>query len=501
MNESRIYPITCMNIPEPLYRLFCNFGVPVTKSSPNQIHSAIIITDDALESPADHLKFYGQNTLRISWESLLEELCTPESLDPKAHKPVGCRWVENTISLSENIIQEITEREVIKRLRTAIIHHGLPWVQLSPYPEGYKGVFNFRIDIDEPEPDDWKSVIKSLAPIEPAVTWFLSTRATQQSAQIYDRLKGHDVQSHGHWHHVHTIDRDLNSKNLQMAHDELVSRGFNPTGYAAPCGKITDDLSPHLRSMNYKYLAGIGDLCGSTPQKADDGIWRIHALPVSEGLYLEANIDDVDSVVNGYIAIAERALRNDRPLFWYGHAERRLGRRPQILESLLNHLLQKQGLWHVTISEYLGWLDKRSEIQFEVISSRTDKTRFDIHWNRNESQKSAQIWFEDAQHRWAIPFNKGQGTSTITLDPENSQPLIHHSESPEFELLQDSRGWKLELKNYLDWERETPVDFLQNGPMKRRIKGFLRSWTDETWQQRFTPKAWPIAPLTGCKSA
>jgi len=499
MNGSRIYPITCMNIPEPLYRLFCNFGVPVTKSSPDQIYSDIIISDDSFKTPTDHLRLEGRKPLRISWESLLEDLCTPESLDPKSQKPVGCQWHENTIMLSENIIQEITAKGVVNRLRTAIINHGLPWVQLSPYPNGYTGVFNFRMDIDEPEPDDWRSVIKALSPIEPAVTWFLSTQATQKSSQIYDWLKGHDVQSHGHWHHVHTGDGKLNHKNLQMAHDELLSRGFNPTGYAAPCGKITDDLSPHLRSMNYKYLAGIGDLCGSIPQKADDGIWRIHALPVSEGLYLEANIDDTDSVVNGYITIAERALSNDRPLFWYGHAERRLGRRPQILESLLNHLIQKQGLWHVTISEYLGWLDERSEIQFEVISSGADQTRFDLHWNQNESHKSPQIWFENNRHRWTVQLSQGQGSSTINIEPENGQPLIHQSDSPEFEFLQYSKGWKLDLKNYLDWERETPVDFLRNGPMKRRIKGFLRSWTDESWQQRFTPKAWPVAALTGRK--
>ncbi len=495
MTGSPIYPISCLDIPEPLYRLLSDLGVPVRKCERGHAHSQILIHDLQHSTPDQSTVDSNCNKippLRISWQSLLNGLAVPGELDPRLQKTVACRWLENGIPVSENIIDDSVIRKIESRLRHMIITHGLPWVQFAPYPSGYCGVFNFRIDIDEPEPLDWHPVISALEPVEPAVTWFLSTIATEKCPQIYDWLKGCDVQSHGHWHHVHRNDPDLNRLNLHLAHHALLDRGFAPIGYAAPCGRMTNDLPGHLSALSYQYLAGIGDLCGSIPRSCADGIWRIQALPVSEGLFLEAGVDHSDSIIEAYLAIAQRAISNNRPMFWYGHAERRLGRRPQILKELVSHVLQRRGLWHVQIGSYLKWLKGRSEMQCNIFQSPDAAGALKLRWNNPDFALKPQILINDSQYQWQVEIDAGQGEMDFQMTPETAIEIPNRLDPPVNGPLEPFWSWKSAWKQAIDWERQTPVDKLQTGPLVRRLKGFLRSQTDEKWQSRFVPKAWPV---------
>ncbi len=79
----------------------------------------------------------------------------------------------------------------------------------------------------------------------------------------------------------------------------------------------------------------------------------------------------------------------------------------------------------------------------------------------------------------------------LQMTPETAIEIPNRLDPPVNGPLEPFWSWKSAWKQAIDWERQTPVDKLQTGPLVRRLKGFLRSQTDEKWQSRFVPKAWP----------
>ena len=483
-----IYPISLRNAPPALIALLRDAGVPVIEVGPGERAGSIEIVDGHVEkNDFDHASGVS---LIIQATDLLPDGVSWAMLEQEAATPVAARWREGGVCLSESVIRERWSNQVIMKLRQIITGRGLPWVCLAHHPAGYSGVFNFRVDLDEPAPEDWRRVLDALEPVEPAVTWFLSTLAAERAPCIYDWLEGRDVQSHGHWHHVHGRDSQLNQLNLMRADELLKKHGYQPTGFASPCGRMTADLPDILDQLQYQYLAGIGDLCGSMPRRMANGLWRVNALPVSEGLYLEENINDIEPVIEGYMQVARRASSRNRPLFWYGHAERRLGRKPAILYRLVREIQNIKGLWHVTLGEYVNWLESRRLAEVSVLFNPNLPDQLQLQCGRANSFQTPLIHVENQAGRWPVVMPADGSATVIKLDPSQCRPLAVLDIPEELHLQHDQPGLKKWLKDGLDWERETPVQVLRGGPVPRRAKGFLRARTDQAWRSRFVPKAW-----------
>lgn len=483
-SPTRSYPIRLSpRVPVALERLLRDYGVPVTRESV----SAIVVKDRQESS---------ESQVALDWQDLLPEGASLAAIDREAVRCEQCTWTERGVPMTEAIVREPIGDAVIERLKHRILLAGRLWVRLAPWPAGFDGVFNFRVDVDEPAPDDWRRVVAAIdrAGIEPGVTWFVSTRAAETSPEIASLLEGRDVHSHGHWHHVHANDAALNAVNLAEADQRLRSFGFRPDGFAAPCGRLTTDLLDHLSGLNYRFLAGLGGLCGSVPRSHASGIRSIHALPVSEGAFLEAGLDDVATIVGGYRDAAERAVSRDRPVFWYGHPERRLGRRPEILDRLFASLPAYGKLWRVGLSAYADWLDDRDGVEISVDRLISDESgSFVVRWSHaRDTGLPAMIWVEDGRRRWAVPCAGVQGRFDLNLLAYPSSLLpVPLPEPCSVRFFADS-GWKNWLRTKLDWERETPSEWLTGGPSTRRLKGVLRRLTDPSWQSRFRPKAWSM---------
>lgn len=481
-----IYPILLRNVPAELKSLLSDAGVPFCETQQDNSIHLIEIHGDHKKNKNETLNQTPRVVIRAG--DLLENGVAWNALDQEACRPVLTLWREGGVKLTESLTCEQLANKILARLKQKIVGHGFPWARFSPFPAGYSGVFNIRVDLDEPEPGDWRRVLDLLEPIEPAVTWFLSTQAAERQPVIYNWLAGRDVQSHGHWHHVHDRDRGLNRLNLRQAHDSLVKSGFSPMGFASPCGRMSHDLSAHLAELRYNYLAGIGGLCGNLPRLLQDGIWRINALPVSEGLYLENEITNSDKVIEGYLNIARRAMANDRPLFWYGHAERRLGRKPEILKELLHEIQGMKKLWHVRLGEYLAWLEERRKVEINI---RLNDGKLEFNMQSGDIEAAPELWIENERSRWRFVGESGSDYKNIEFNDSLAEPIIA-PEEPEIEPVIEPFQLKTRVKQWLDWERETPVEMLQSGPMHRRVKGFLRKRSDLAWQSQFVPKAWEL---------
>lgn len=494
-----IYPIILHSVPDAISFILQDAGVPVVHSqelpadeiSQFQIH---LIDADTKCDVIDSLRASGYQSL--TWQSLVHSCLTGISTDPDQTEQAT--WVENGIRLTERIVKDAFRSTLLQDLKSRLEQSGIPWIQLSPFPSRYDSALNFRVDIDEPAPDDWLRVVRELDALEPAVTWFLCTNATEKNPEIYDWLSGRDVHSHGHWHHVHQRDAILNQGNLEESHKTLARRNFNSRAFAAPAGRLTPDLTKSLQKLNYQYLAGIGGPDGFLPYRGPDGIWRCHCLPVSEGLYLDQGIDDTASIIDGYIQIAERAGKYNRPLFWYGHAERRLGRRPEILRELVRYAQGLPRIWLTTPGAYIDWLNWRNQIEIRVQSNSNDTGQLMIDWNLNSNcnpdSLSPDIWIEQSDRRWKAPMHSYRGTSHIEFSIDSSTPIF----SPEPTQLQfgsadPNWNFRHELRLWLDWERETPVEILRSGTLRSKLKAGLRAMTDNSWRRRFSPREWQFS--------
>ncbi len=501
-----LYPILLSHAtPAAVERLLIDAGVPVLRvhddrsnrmgfenSEPESTYASFGIRDRAEFDFADRF----QVRHAISWQDLLPAGTSSDAIEAELSRSAAWAWREAGIEIRESIVRTPIGQAVIERLKQHIIAHGVPWIRLAPWPAGYDGAFNFRFDLDEPELADWKRVVRIVdaAGIEPGVTWFLCTRAAEKIPESISLLAGREVQSHGHWHHVHADDPGLNGSNVASADKFLRNANFRPTGFAAPGGRIVPDLAQSLISHGYRYLAGLADVSGTPVRTSADGLHHIHALPVCEGAFLEAGIDSVETIVAGYLAAAGRAISRDRPVFWFGHPDRRLGRKPEILEELLQATHGFGRLWHVGLGHYADWFQARNRMNVTVHRSPETPGQLILTWHSQQHcSPAAAIWVEAEKDRWAVACASPHGQSTLNLAAEVAAAVPRPVPEPDSWPVAADSGWRSRLRTALDWERETPVAELRGGPAARRVKGWLRRATDSSWQARFEPLAWPGA--------
>lgn len=490
-SEQLIYPILLRDAPDWLGNLIQDSGVPVTYdgNSSGADHLVMIINEKIENESQD------KPCLKIEWRSLLPDYSMPEKdIFRNLYFPRATCWYENGIELRENCISDSFRSNIIANLRKKLIAAGLPWVIYKHCPAHYHGIFNFRVDIDENQPEDWRRLIQALSPMRGSTTWFLSMAAAVESPEIYDWLNDCDVNSHGFYHHIHQFDHKLNRLLMQKADNALKGRGFSGRGFAPPSGRYPEGLASIASEMKYHFVAGLGDPNGNIPIRNAGGIWQINSLPVSEGLYLDLDISDAGVVVDGYLAIARRAIERRKPVLIYGHAERRLGRRTEIVENLLERINLHEGLWNVSLSDYINWLEKRNQIKLEVSRPDDHSKELQFSWRHMLFQKSPAIHVEWHAESRTINLSEIAGQRRITL---------RSTEQTEFQKIEtDARkAWlninekadlKTWVKTFLDWEREIPVRVLIKGVWRSRIKAVLRYLTDAGWKRKNKAREWTM---------
>lgn len=497
-----IYPILLSPAtPAAIERLLIDHGVPVARADGLSRGRHRFGIRDLGE--IDFAERFGV-IHAIIFQDLIPPATPIETIEAELARSESWSWRENGVPMQESIVRGQIGDSVVDRLRDIVRTEGEPWIRLSPWPAGFDGAFNFRFDLDEPDFEDWRQVVRIVdsAGAEPGVTWFVSTRAASRIPEACNLLAGRDVQSHGHWHHIHNGDPGLNAENIVRADRFLRESHFRPTGFAPPSGRITADVAGHLVRHGYRYVSGLGDVSGSSPRTDSLGLTHIHAIPVCEGAFLEAGIDDPETVISGYMAAAERAVSRDRPIFWFGHADRRLGRKPEILKRLLAAATEFGSLWHVGLGAYADWFRARNRIALTVTHDIRTPGKLSLQWHSPmRTVPEPAIWTEQGGRRWSVVCGGTSGQASIRLDRCLSETVPVALPEPECRPVFSGYGLRSMIRSSLDWERETPVESLRNGPPARRLKGILRRATDKAWQARFEPLAWPRESETGERAA
>jgi hypothetical protein len=368
-------------------------------------------------------------------------------------------------------------RRLIDRLRSAISEAGGLWARMAAYPFPCRSAFNLRIDLDEPEPEDYARFARARRPIDDCSTHFVSTGAYGDLPDVLDDLRGVDAQSHGHYHFVYR-EPSANRRNLRRAHSILVDKGFAPEGFAGPHGRWNEGLDQVLEDLGYSYSSdfqlGYDDV-PFFPWRGDrfSSVLQVPVHPLCEGLFLEAG-GDWRSVADHLVRAVRAKSEAGEPAFVYGHPERRLGRYPEIVSALAEAVGRESMLWRTTLTEFARWWRWRLGRTWSVVAG--DEDRFEVQFEEWDTSYPMALEVVRGRHVAVIPLSGPR--TPFTLDSLAYERRETRVDLPSPSVIRRPRGLKAVVRSALDWETVTPTEELSSGTIAARVKLELRRWKD-----------------------
>ncbi|MDD5584934.1 MAG: formyltransferase family protein [Candidatus Omnitrophica bacterium] len=290
-------------------------------------------------------------------------------------------------------------------------------------------VFCLRVDADAYHDNfcDYLDVFKKYR--ECVTIFFCAAQFLKSKHAILGcRDGGLDIQSHGFYHHVYN-DFASNMHNIGSAKDFFLELGINTTGFVAPMGKYHPSLMEALEKQGYRYSSDFSfDYLGypyyPALEKRFYRILQIPVFPVCPELFFFKGIA-FEAILDYYKHAMLEMKRCNIPVIVYTHTSP-FSQNPALLRKVLDFAFCEMKLKPMTMTQiYQAW--------------------------RN-SQKD---------------FNDGALTRIFPDMPDAS---FFGKEVP----VSFARKVKDALKEFIDYETETPFKELQSTGLKRTMKTFAR---------------------------
>jgi hypothetical protein len=367
---------------------------------------------------------------------------------------------------------------LLGRLSAAVQRVGGVWARLGPYPHPYRSAFNFRVDLDEPMPDDYASFARAREPLEDCTTHFVSTAAYGTDRRVLADLRGRDAQSHGHFHVVYRS-ASANRQNLRRADALLRAAGIEPSGFAAPEGRWNVGLDEAIAAHGYGFSSDfqlgrddvpffpwLGDRCSP--------VLQVPIHPLCEGLFFEAGATDSRAIAGHYVRTVRAKIAAGEPAFVYGHPERRLARVPEVLARLAESIRDVDLLWRVTLTEFARWWRWRSGRRWSLVE---------------RSSGHYEALFEDGDSTFtpSLEILRGDFVARVPVRasrvPLDLAGVAYERRRPRADLgravpQRGPWGLRVALRRALDWETVTPLAELPADTPRAAMKKALRSWRE-----------------------
>jgi hypothetical protein len=148
-------------------------------------------------------------------------------------------------------------KSVLRQMITDILMHlfhirDLPFVTLSPIPNGADTCFIFRIDTDMAGSVEIKELYDLCVQFNINATWFIETKSITNNFVDFTGMKNQEIAYHCYRHKLFRTYKKQKmdfEKGLQL----LQKASLNPKGYAAPFGEWTTELMNLLEKFNFEY--------------------------------------------------------------------------------------------------------------------------------------------------------------------------------------------------------------------------------------------------------
>ena len=195
------------------------------------------------------------------------------------------------------------------------------------FPEGARGVVNYRVDVDDGTENSLGAVSESLRKHGGWCSiYYCTSHFAADPAIIADTGRaGAEVGSHCHYHYTFERDPATNGKNIRASVEFLRGLGIEMGGLAMPSGKSFAGIGSVLRDNDIAYTSNFGFLFDALPLEVCHGNTphlEVPIHPVAPGNVIKAadSLAGVDDYVHAYyLATAGHLSAAFLPVFLYGH--------------------------------------------------------------------------------------------------------------------------------------------------------------------------------------
>ena len=195
------------------------------------------------------------------------------------------------------------------------------------FPEGARGVVNYRVDVDDGTEDSLRLVSESLGRHgDWCSIYYCTSYFAADPTFITDASRtGAEVGSHCHYHYTFERDPATNGKNVRASVAFLRGLGIEMGGLAMPSGKSFPGIGSVLRDNDLAYTSNFGFLFDALPLEVRHGDLphlEVPIHPVAPGNVIKPahSLAGIDDYVHAYyLATARRLSAAFLPVFLYGH--------------------------------------------------------------------------------------------------------------------------------------------------------------------------------------
>lgn len=201
------------------------------------------------------------------------------------------RWWVGHLAVSEEVSRvdkRAARQQLLAGVRTLVEMAGGIWLRATAFPYPYRSAFNFRLDYDEYQAEDFATVLDIVAPHEECFSHFVCAASFENEPQALARLRGMDVGSHGYWHHTYD-DLLENRRNVTRGVAVLRAHGIEPSGFVAPHGRFNRGLLAVLQELGVGHSSEFGLAYDELPFfPVDSNVLQVPVHPICLGICLEA---------------------------------------------------------------------------------------------------------------------------------------------------------------------------------------------------------------------
>lgn len=472
-------PLLLADVPSSLWQVLAQEGVPSAAYVPGSRAGRFVLFDSKRLQPVllagqtgidiDRLRRHGDGD---PFRSLADE------------RSRRCSWQIGELTVEERVarVDRATVRaRLVERLRLAIEAAGGVWLRIAPFPFPYRTAFNFRLDHDEYDADDFRSTLSALAGHESCVSHYVCASTHADQPEALARLKGSHVGSHGWWHHTYRTDRE-NFVNIGRGIDALIAAGLEPRGFAAPHGRFNRGLLAALEALGVEHSSEFGLAHDDLPFfPGSDAVLQLPIHPICLGLCLEAMrprsgdrhsaLLAARTALDHFERVAAEKHAAGEPIFLYGHPAGRLGRYPFVLREILERTAALDGVWRTSLDEFDRWWRARAAIRLSATQRAGN-----VEITTADADRQYDVAVELYRGGNVLRFRLAAGSATLVDDAAASvaaipAPCAYPRREPRRESLRAG------LKLYLDYEHETPVAELTASTWQGWAKRTLRRMT------------------------
>lgn len=468
-----LLPLVLDDVPWGLRQMLAQEGIPTVSRDRRGVFGRFLLYD----SRNGPCRRTAPGQIAIDIDRLRRSFDTDPFLQWTDIQTLRFQWHLNGLTPSEEICRidkRQLRRKIMSRLRRLVERRGGVWLALSPYPFPYRSAFNLRIDYDQYNAQDFDRLQAKLQGHQDAVSHFVNGAAYESQDEALAQLLGLDVGSHGYRHHTYqTVEENL--RNIERGIRVLEEARLQTTGFTAPHGRFNRSLLTALERLEIGYSSEFATAYDELPfLPAGANVLQIPIHPICLGIFLEAALPGeekaaVDSAIEHFSLVVGEKHSAREPVFLYGHPTGRLGRYPEVLESIFRDVEARSDLWCVTMTQWAAWWHARSRARLTVtregdylvveIGAISTRFRLGLEYYRNDQVAR-------------LPLDR----TTLRISPE-AIPYESRSAQTAFRPVRIDRphGLRGRVRRWLDWERETPVEEIAPTNWRNLAKRTLRT--------------------------